>query len=158
MIMKKFLLIIFSVCIVFGQDTDFETQYYYDTIYLQQGFMGQKYVKGGESFPLMSLGSELKRYPESQELYEKYLFMRMLGLGALIIGPIASSALINTDESSFISVYLGSLFLGAFAAFESFNKLNEAVWIYNREQLKRWNDGNEFEGDSNDWRWRESTP
>ena len=158
MIMKKFLLIIFSVCIVFGQDTDFETQYYYDTIYLLQGFMGQKYVKGGESFPLMSLGSELKRYPESQELYEKYFFMRMLGLGALIIGPIASSALINTDESSFISVYLGSLFLGAFAAFESFNKLNEAVWIYNREQLKRWNDGNEFEGDSNDWRWRESTP
>jgi len=156
--MKKFLLIIFSVCIVFGQDTDFETQYYYDTIYLQQGFMGQKYVKGGESFPLMSLGSELKRYPESQELYEKYFFMRMLGLGALIIGPIVSSALINTDESSFISVYLGSLFLGAFAAFESFNKLNEAVWIYNREQLKRWNDGNEFEGDSNDWRWRESTP
>ena len=156
--MKKFLLIIFSVCIVFGQDTDFETQYYYDTIYLQQGFMGQKYVKEGESFPLMSLGSELKRYPESQELYEKYFFMRMLGLGALIIGPIASSALINTDESSFISVYLGSLFLGAFAAFESFNKLNEAVWIYNREQLKRWNDGNEFEGDSNDWRWRESTP
>ena len=69
--MKKFLLIIFSVCIVFGQDTDFETQYYYDTIYLQQGFMGQKYVKGGESFPLMSLGSELKQYPESQELYEK---------------------------------------------------------------------------------------
>ena len=156
--MKKFLLIIFSVCIVFGQDTDFETQYYYDTIYLQQGFMGQKYVKGGESFPLMSLGSELKRYPESQELYEKYFFMRMLGLGALIIGPIVSSALINTDESSFISVYLGSLFLGAFAAFESFNKLNEAVWIYNREQLKQGNDGNEFEGDSNDWRWRESTP
>ena len=156
--MKKFLLIIFSVCIVFGQDTDFETQYYYDTIYLQQGFMGQKYVKGGESFPLMSLGSELKRYPESQELYEKYFFMRMLGLGALIIGPIASSALINTDESSFISVYLGSLFLGAFAAFESFNKLNEAVWIYNREQLKQGNDGNEFEGDSNDWRWRESKP
>jgi len=156
--MKKFLLIIFSVCIVFGQDTDFETQYYYDTIYLQQGFLGQKYVKGGESFPLMSLGSELKRYPESQELYEKYFFMRMLGLGALIIGPIASSALINTDESSFISVYLGSLFLGAFAAFESFNKLNEAVWIYNREQLKQGNDGNEFEGDSNDWRWRESTP
>ena len=156
--MKKFLLIIFSVCIVFGQDTDFETQYYYDTIYLQQGFMGQKYVKGGESFPLMSLGSELKRYLESQELYEKYFFMRMLGLGALIIGPIASSALINTDESSFISVYLGSLFLGAFAAFESFNKLNEAVWIYNREQLKQGNDGNEFESDSNDWRWRESTP
>ena len=156
--MKKFLLIIFSVCIVFGQDTDFETQYYYDTIYLQQGFMGQKYVKEGESFPLMSLGSELKRYPESQELYEKYFFMRMLGLGALIIGPIASSALINTDESSFISVYLGSLFLGAFAAFESFNKLNEAVWIYNREQLKQGNDGNEFESDSNDWRWRESTP
>ena len=156
--MKKFLLIIFSVCIVFGQDTDFETQYYYDTIYLQQGFLGQKYVKGGESFPLMSLGSELKRYPESQELYEKYFFMRMLGLGALIIGPIASSALINTDESSFISVYLGSLFLGAFAAFESFNKLNEAVWVFNREQLKQGNDGNEFEGDSNDWRWRESTP
>jgi len=160
MIMKKFLLIIFSVCIVFGQDTDFETQYYYDTIYLQQGFMGQKYVKGGESFPLMSLGSELKRYPESQELYEKYFFMRILGQGILLAGPLLSSLIMEKESLSgeFIIAYVGSIFLSAFATMESVNKLNEAVWVFNREQLKRWNDGNEFEGDSNDWRWRESKP
>ena len=148
--MKKYLLIIFSLSVVFGQDTDFEVEYYYDTIYLQQGFMGQKYVKGGESFPIISLGSELKRYPESQELYEKYFIMNMLGLGMIFEATMVSSVLMDADESSFISVYLGSIVLGVFASIESYNKLNEAIWVYNREQLKQGNDGNEFEGDLND--------
>lgn len=30
-----------------AQDMDFETRYHYGTIYLQQGFLGQKYIKGG---------------------------------------------------------------------------------------------------------------
>ena len=108
----------------------------------------------------MSLGSELKRYPETQELYEKYLFMRMLGQGILLAGPLLSSLIMEKESLSgeFIIAYVGSIFLGAFATMESVNKLNEAVWVFNRKQLKRWNDGNEFEGDSNDWRWRESTP
>ena len=158
--MKKYLLIIFSLSVVFGQDTDFEVEYYYDTIYLQQGFMGQKYVKGGESFPIISLGSELKRYPESQELYEKYFFMRILGMGLIFSGPLLSGVLMENQSLSgeFITVYVGSLFLGVFASIESYNKLNEAIWVYNREQLKQGNDGNEFEGDSNDWRWREIKP
>ena len=156
--MRKYLLIIFTLSVVLGQNTDFEAEYYYDTIYLQQGFMGQKYVKGGELFPLISLGSELKRYPESQELYEKYFFMRILGMGLVFAGPLLSGVLMESGSLSgeFITVYVGSIFLGAFAAMESVNKLNEAVWVYNREQLKQGNDGNEFEGDSNDWRWRES--
>ena len=36
--MKKYLLIIFTISVVIGQNTDFETEYFYDTIYLQQGF------------------------------------------------------------------------------------------------------------------------
>lgn len=141
-----------------GQDTDFDEMYNYNTIYLQQGFMGQKYVKGGESFSLASLGSELNRYPEAGDLYEKSFMMRILGLGALIIGPVTSSALVEKDPSSFLTIYLGSAFLGIFAAFESYNKLNEAIWVYNREQLKQENDSNGFEGDSNEWRWKETTP
>ena len=150
--MKKYLLIIFSLSVVFGQDTDVEVEYYYDTIYLQQGFMGQKYVKGGESFPIISLGSELKRYPESQELYEKYFFMRILGMGLIFSGPLLSGVLMENQSLSgeFITVYVGSLFPGVFASIESYNKLNEAIWVYNREQLKQGNDGNEFEGDLND--------
>ena len=85
--------------------------------------------------------------------------MRILYLGALIIGPVAGNALVKTDETSFITIYLGAAFLVIFAAFEYINKLNEAIiCVYNREQLKRGNDGNEFESDSNDWRWKESTP
>ena len=150
--MRKYLLIIFTLSVVFGQNTDFEAEYYYDTIYLQQGFMGQKYVKGGELFPLISLGSELKRYPESQELYEKYFFMRILGMGLVFAGPLLSGVLMESGSLSgeFITVYVGSIFLGVYAAMESVNKLNEAVWVYNREQLKQGNDGNEFEGDLND--------
>ena len=53
-------------------------------------------------------------------------------------------------SGEFITVYVGSRFLGVFASIESYNKLNEAIWVYNREQLKQGNDGNEFEGDLND--------
>ena len=135
-IMKKYLLIILAISVVFGQDTDFESKYYYDTIYLQQGFMGQQFVKGGESFSLNSIRKEMDLYPESSQLYDKYFFMRMVGLGLVLLGPMASSVLMESDESSFISVYLGSLFLGVFASIESYNKLHEAIWIYNRESLK----------------------
>jgi len=156
--LKKHILTILTVSVLFAQSTDFETQYYYDAIYLQQGFFGQKYVKGGESFHLRSIRKEMDQYQESSDLYEKSFIMRMLGLGALIIGPVASSALVEKDPSSFLTIYLGSAFLGTFAAFESYNKLNEAIWVYNREQLKRRNDDNEFESESNSWRWKESTP
>ncbi|MDP6610718.1 MAG: hypothetical protein QF847_00165 [Candidatus Marinimicrobia bacterium] len=157
--MKKYLLIIFSISVVFGQDTDFETQYNYNTIYLQQGFItGQKYVKGGESFPLRSLRKEMDQYQESSDLYDKSFMMRLLGLAALTIGPVASSALVNTDESSFISVYLGSLFLGVFASYESYNKLHEAIWIYNRESLKA-NVGTEGDFQQNgNWKWQKIDP
>ena len=157
-IMKKYLLIIFSISVVFGQDADFEEKYYYDTIYLQQGFMGQQFVKGGESFPIRSLGKELKQFPESSELYEKSFFMRMLGMGLVLLGPMASSVLMESDESSFISVYLGSLFLGVFASIESYNKLHEAIWIYNRESLKA-NVGTEGDFQQNgNWQWRKIDP
>ena len=124
-------------------------------------FFRQHYVKGGESVPLISIGKVLKQYPESSELYKKYFIMNMLGLGMIFEATMVSSVLMDADESSFISVYLGSIVLGVFATIESYNKLNEAIWIYNREQLKQGNDGNdgnEFEGDSNDWRWREIKP
>ena len=156
--MKKYLLIIFSISIVFGQDADFEEKYYYDTIYLQQGFMGQQFVKGGESFPIRSLGKELKQFPESSELYEKSFFMRMLGMGLVLLGPMASSVLMESDESSFISVYFGSLFLAVFASIESYNKLHEAIWIYNRESLKA-NVGTEGDFQQNgNWQWRKIDP
>lgn len=143
-----------SLSILIGQDADFDLTYNYNTIYLQQGLLGQTFVKGGESYSLATLGSELNQYPEAGDLYEKSFMMRMLGIGALIIGPVASSALVNTDESSFISVYLGALFLGIFATFESYNKLNEAIWVYNRESLKS-NDANgNTDPSSNDWQWK----
>ena len=156
--MKKYLLIIFSISIVFGQDADFEEKYYYDTIYLQQGFMGQQFVKGGESFPIRSLGKELKQFPESSELYEKSFMMRMLGSVVVLLGPMASSVLMESDESSFISVYFGSLFLAVFASIESYNKLHEAIWIYNRESLKA-NVGTEGDFQQNgNWQWRKIDP
>jgi len=158
--MKKYLLIIFSISIVFGQDTDIERlRYNYNTIYLQKGFfIGQKYVKGGESFPLNSIRKEMDQYQESSDLYDKSFMMRMLGSVVVLLGPMASSVLMESDESSFISVYLGSLFLGVFASIESYNKLHEAIWIYNRESLKA-NVGTEGDFQQNgNWQWRKIDP
>ncbi len=77
--MKKYLLIIITISFVFGQETDFDVLYNDNTIYLKNGFFGPQYIKGGESFSLASLGSELNRYPEASDLYEKSFMMRMLG-------------------------------------------------------------------------------
>ena len=154
--MKKYIVTIITVSVLFAQNTDFETQYYYETIYLQQGFItGQKYVKGGESFPLRSLRKEMDQYQESSDLYDKSFMMRLLGRAALTIGPVASSALVNTDESSFLSVYIGSLFLGIFASYEAYNKLHEAIWVYNRENIKA--AGGDLQENSN-WQWKEIQP
>ena len=129
------ILIITNLNFLSAQDKDFDTHYYNGTIYIQQGVFGQKYIKGGESSPLISIGRELNRYPETEELYSKYLFMRILGMGILITGPLLSSVLLENDPGSFMTVYLGSLFLGVFASVESMNKLNEAIWVYNRKSL-----------------------
>ncbi len=156
--MKKYIVTIITVSVLFAQNTDFETQYYYETIYLQQGFFGQRYVKGGESFPLKSIRKEMDLYPESSQLYGKSFFMSMVGIGAFVLGPVASSVLVETDESSFLSVYIGSLFLGIVASYEAYNKLHEAIWVYNRESLKT-NVGSE--GDiqqDGDWQWRKIDP
>ena len=97
-------------------------------------------------------------YPESSQLYDKYFFMRMVGLGLVLLGPMASSVLMESDESSFISVYFGSLFLAVFASIESYNKLHEAIWIYNRESLKA-NVGTEGDFQQNgNWQWRKIDP
>ncbi len=83
---------------------------------------------------------------EVLEIIPRYLgYERVLSIGE------------QNDDMGAIS-FMGIIVLSTIATTEFINKLNEAVWVFNREQLKRWNDGNEFEGDSNDWRWRESTP
>tara|TARA_B100000809_G_C14955782_1_gene465533 strand:+ start:169 stop:492 length:324 start_codon:yes stop_codon:yes gene_type:complete len=105
---------------------------------------------------LISIGSELKGYPETEEFYEKYLFIRILGMGLVIAGLLLSSVLMENNPSTFMTVYFGSLFLGVFASMESLNKLNKAIWVYNRESLKEGVDGNDSAQQSDDWRWQES--
>lgn len=153
--MKKYIVTIITISVLFAQNTDFETQYYYETIYLQQGFFGQRYIKGGESFPLKSIRKEMDLYPESSQLYGKSFIMSMVGIGAFVLGPVASSFLVETDESSFLSVYIGSLFLGIFASYEAYNKLHEAIWVYNRENIKA--AGGNLQENSN-WQWKEIQP
>ena len=132
------LLIAVGLKFLSAQNVDFEVRYHDNTIYLQQGFFGMKYVKGEQSYPLSGLRVELSRYPESKELYEKHLFVRVLSVGVLLAGPILGATLMEKDPTSFVTVYFGSIILGVFSSIESYNKLNKAVWAYNRESL---NDG-----------------
>jgi hypothetical protein len=100
----------------------------------------------------------MDQYQESSDLYDKSFMLRMLGGGVVLLGPMASSVLMESDESSFISVYFGSLFLAVFASIESYNKLHEAIWIYNRESLKA-NVGTEGDFQQNgNWQWRKIDP
>ncbi len=69
-----------------AQVDDFDSRYYNETFYLQQGFLGPKYMMGGNSYSLVSIGEELNRYPDSAELYSKNKFMRLLSLGLIIAG------------------------------------------------------------------------
>lgn len=152
------LLVVVSVTFLSAQSVDFEAQYHDNTIYLQQGLLGMKYIKSGKSYPLLGISSELFHYPESRELYKKYLFMRLLSLGVLLGGPIISTSLIKNDPGSFITISLGSLALGVFSALESVNKLNKAVWVYNRESLKESYENNGSSYKPNNWQQQESNP
>ena len=84
--------------------------------------------------------------------------MRVLSLGALLGGPLLSTTLSKNDPSSFITISLGSLALGVFSALESVNKLNKAVWVYNRESLKESYENNGSSYKPNDWKRQESNP
>ena len=125
-----------------AQVDDFDSKYYNETIYLQQGFLGQKYMMGGNSYSLVTIGGELNRYPDSGELYRKYKFMRLVSLGLLVAGPILSVGMTGPGwgedlDDTYMSVFIGSIFLGAFAQMESINKLNEAVWVCNGNHSKK---------------------
>ena len=83
---KLLLVIAIFVGLLSAQGDEFDSKYYNETIYLQQGFLGPKYIMGGNSYLLVSIGEELNRYPDSAELYSKNKFMRLLSLGLIIAG------------------------------------------------------------------------
>ena len=125
-----------------AQVDDFDSRYYNETIYLQQGFLGPKYMMGGNSYSMVTIGGELKRYTDSGELYRKYKFMRLVSMGLMVAGPILSVGMTGPGggedlDDTYISVIIGSIFLGAFAQMESINKLNEAVWVCNGNHSKK---------------------
>ena len=125
-----------------AQVDDFDSRYYNETIYLQQGFLGPKYMMGGNSYSLVTIGGELKRYTDSGELYRKYKFMRLVSMGLIFAGPILSVGMTGPGwgedlDDTYMSVFIGSIFLGAFAQMESINKLNEAVWVCNGNHSKK---------------------
>ena len=68
--------------------------------------------------------------------------MRLVGMGLIVAGPILSVGMTGPGggeglDDTYMSVFIGSMFLGVFAQIESINKLNEAVWAYNGSQLKQ---------------------
>ncbi|MGY8780376.1 MAG: hypothetical protein ACKVJJ_01785 [Fidelibacterota bacterium] len=139
---KSLLAIVIFGGLLSAQGDEFDSKYYNETIYLQQGFLGPKYMMGGNSYLLVTIGGELKRYTDSGELYRKYKFMRLVSLGLFYAGPILSVGMTGPGggedlRDTYMSLFIGSIFLGALAQIESINKLNEAVWVYNGNQLKK---------------------
>ncbi len=139
---KLLLVIAIFVGLLSAQGDEFDSKYYNETIYLQQGFLGPKYMIGGNSYSLVTIGGELNKYPDSAELYSKYKFMRLVGMGLMFAGPILSVGMTGPGggeglDDTYMSAFIGSLLLGTFAQIESINKLNEAVWAYNGSQLKQ---------------------
>ena len=65
---KSLLVMVIILNMLSAQVDDFDSRYYNETIYLQQGFLGPKYMMGGNSYSLVTIGGELNRYPDSGEL------------------------------------------------------------------------------------------
>jgi len=139
---KSLLVMVIILNMLPAQVDDFDSKYYNETIYLQQGFLGPKYMMGGNSYSLVTIGGELNRYTDSGELYRKYKFMRLVSMGLMVAGPILSVGMTGPGggedlDDTYMSVFIGSMFLGAFAQIESINKLNEAVWACNGNHSKK---------------------
>ena len=117
---KSLLVMVIILNMLPAQVDDFDSRYYNETIYLQQGFLGPKYMMGGNSYSLVTIGGELKRYTDSGELYRKYKFMRLVSMGLMVAGPILSVGMTGPGggedlDDTYMSVIIGSIFLGAFA-------------------------------------------
>ena len=68
--------------------------------------------------------------------------MRLVSMGLIFAGPILSVGMTGPGggedlDVTYMSVFIGSMFLGAFAQMESINKLNEAVWVCNGNHSKK---------------------
>ena len=68
--------------------------------------------------------------------------MRLVSMGLMVAGPILSVGMTGPGggedlDDTYMSVIIGSIFLGAFAQMESINKLNEAVWVCNGNHSKK---------------------
>ena len=139
---KSLLVMVIILNMLPAQVDGFDSRYYNETIYLQQGFLWPKYIMGENSYSLVTIGGELNRYPDSGELYRKYKFMRLVSLGLLVAGPILSVGMTGPGggedlDDTYMSVFIGSMFLVPFAQIESINKLNEAVWVCNGNHSKK---------------------
>ena len=87
-------------------------------------------------FSLSELKSELSTFPESKELLESYNNMRRISfVGCGISFPI----LFFSDNAPLLGIasFYGGLLFTIYAQNKAENILRKAIWVYNRENLKK---------------------
>ncbi|MEM8527299.1 MAG: hypothetical protein AAGG68_21845 [Bacteroidota bacterium] len=146
--MKLFITIVicFSVLTFASAQETALKGYQENSIYLQQGFWGYKYVKKGQiyrrGFNASRLKKELEVSPNAIIEFEKYQTNKWLAAGVgvgsyiLMLSSFSDSngnANINWN-TYFIS--LGGFVTSALLARNSRNKLQKSVWLYNQDILR----------------------
>mgnify|MGYP001166243001 CR=1 FL=1 len=95
-----------------------------------------RYRLGKSVFSLSELKRELSSYPESDVLLKKYHNMR----GISYVGCAISIPMIFFGDDAplaGIASFYGGLFFTIYAQNKADNILREAIWVYNRENLKK---------------------
>ena len=95
-----------------------------------------RYRLGSSVFSLSELKNELSTFPESKELLKRYHNMRKISfVGCGISFPM----LFFGDNAPLLGIasFYGGLLFTIYAQNKAENILRKAIWVYNRENLKK---------------------
>jgi len=117
-------------------------KYQANSIYLQTGFGGLKYVKEGQVQRIGFMGNKLKQEmqvsPNAIIEFKKYQKNRWISIGLSVASGVLLVSSISDGEFKSTPYWLGlgtTMMSGLFGV-HSFNKRGKSIWIYNHDTLK----------------------
>lgn len=117
-------------------------KYQANSIYLQQGFGGYKYVKEGQVQGLGFMGNKLKKEmqvsPNAVVEFKKYQKNRWISIGLAVASGVLVVSAFRDGELRPTPYWLGlgtATMSGLFGV-HSLNKRQKSVWLYNQDILR----------------------
>jgi len=133
--------------ILLGQfgESDFEDLYNNETIYPAPPWYGNsisskyfKAKKGSYLLDMREIESELIKFPQSEDLLNSHKKWKQVSIFSIFATAITVPMIFSSDEVGILQIgsFWGGIGLTIYSINKFTSKWHEAIWIYNRENMK----------------------